>query len=103
MGIVGPNGAGKSTLFNILTGKTKADSGKVNIGDTVKLGYVDQSRDHLDDNKNVWEEISEGLEVLELGDFSLKSRAYCSAFNFKGAAQQKKVGQLSGGERNRCI
>ena len=101
VGIVGPNGAGKSTLFNMITGKLQPDSGTINIGDTVKLGYVDQSRDHLDDDKNVWEEISEGLEVLELGDLSVKSRAYCSAFNFKGAQQQKKVGQLSGGERNR--
>ncbi len=101
VGIVGLNGAGKSTLFNMITGKIQPDSGSINIGDTVKLGYVDQSRDHLDDNKNVWEEISEGLEVLELGDLSVKSRAYCSAFNFKGAQQQKKVGQLSGGERNR--
>ena len=101
VGIVGPNGAGKSTLFNMITGKEKPDNGKINIGDTVKLGYVDQSRDHLNDDKNVWEEISEGLEVLELGDISVKSRAYCSAFNFKGAQQQKKVGQLSGGERNR--
>ena len=101
VGIVGPNGAGKSTLFNMITGKIEPDSGSINIGDTVKLGYVDQSRDHLDDNKTVWEEISEGLEVLELGDASVKSRAYCSAFNFKGAVQQKKVGQLSGGERNR--
>ena len=101
VGIVGPNGAGKSTLFNMITGKLKPDGGRINIGDTVKLGYVDQSRDHLDDNKNVWEEISEGLEILELGDISIKSRAYCSAFNFKGAQQQKKVGQLSGGERNR--
>lgn len=101
VGIVGPNGAGKSTLFNILTGKITADGGKINIGDTVKLGYVDQSRDHLDDKKTVWEEISEGLEVLELGGMSIKSRAYCSAFNFKGGAQQKNVGQLSGGERNR--
>jgi len=101
IGIVGPNGAGKSTLFNMITGKLKPDSGVINIGDTVKLGYVDQSRDHLDDNKNIWEEISEGLEVLDLGGMSIKSRAYCSAFNFKGATQQKKVGQLSGGERNR--
>jgi len=101
VGIVGPNGAGKSTLFNMITGKVKPDSGIINIGDTVKLGYVDQSRDHLDDSKNVWEEISEGLEVLDLGGMSMKSRAYCSAFNFKGAQQQKKVGQLSGGERNR--
>lgn len=101
VGIVGPNGAGKSTLFNMIIGKEKPDNGKIIIGDTVKLGYVDQSRDHLDGNKNVWEEISEGLEVLEMGDVSIKSRAYCSAFNFKGASQQKKVGQLSGGERNR--
>ncbi len=101
VGIIGPNGAGKSTLFNILTSKIAPDNGKVNVGSTVKLGYVDQSRDHLDDDKTVWEEISEGLEVLELGDIDIKSRAYCSAFNFKGAVQQKKVGQLSGGERNR--
>jgi ATP-binding cassette ChvD family protein len=101
VGIIGPNGAGKSTLFNMITGKVKPDSGAINIGETVKLGYVDQSRDHLDDNKTVWEEISESLEVLELGDTSVKSRAYCSAFNFKGPQQQKKVGQLSGGERNR--
>lgn len=101
VGVIGPNGAGKSTLFNMITNKIKPDSGVINIGTTVKLGYVDQSRDHLDDNKTVWEEISEGLEVLELGDLSIKSRAYCSAFNFKGATQQKKVGQLSGGERNR--
>lgn len=101
VGIIGPNGAGKSTFFKMLSGADKPDSGSVNLGSTVKLGYVDQSRDHLEDDKTVWEEISEGLEVLELGDISMKSRAYCSAFNFKGAAQQKKVGQLSGGERNR--
>lgn len=101
VGIVGPNGAGKTTLFNIITGKITPDSGAIKIGQTVKLGYVDQSRDHLDDKKNVWEEISEGLEELQLGDRSMKSRAYCAAFNFKGADQQKKVGQLSGGERNR--
>jgi len=101
VGIVGPNGAGKTTLFNMITGKETPDSGNVTVGDTVKLGYVDQSRDALDGDKNVWEEISEGLEVLEMGDMTIKSRAYCSAFNFKGAKQQKKVGQLSGGERNR--
>lgn len=101
VGIVGPNGAGKTTLFNLISGKTKPDTGNVILGDTVKLGYVDQSRDHLDDNKTIWEEVSDGLEVLELGDVSMKSRAYCSAFNFKGPQQQKKVGQLSGGERNR--
>lgn len=101
VGIIGPNGAGKSTLFNIIAGKIKPDNGSMSLGDTVKLGYVDQSRDHLDGNKTIWEEISEGLEVLELGDVSMKSRAYCSAFNFKGPVQQKKVGQLSGGERNR--
>lgn len=101
VGIVGPNGAGKSTLFNMITGKITPDSGTIKIGQTVKLGYVDQSRDHLDDNKNVWEEISDGLEDLQLGDRVVKSRAYCAAFNFKGGDQQKKVGQLSGGERNR--
>jgi len=101
VGIVGPNGAGKTTLFNMITGKAEADKGSVKIGQTVKLGYVDQSRDHLDDKKNVWEEISEGLEELQLGDRSVRSRAYVSAFNFKGPDQQKKVGQLSGGERNR--
>ncbi len=101
VGIVGPNGAGKTTLFKMLTGQEKPDAGEVILGSTVKLGYVDQSRNHLNDNKTIWEEISQGLDVLELGDLSMKSRAYCSAFNFKGPAQQKKVGQLSGGERNR--
>ncbi|MFY9589295.1 energy-dependent translational throttle protein EttA [Rickettsia endosymbiont of Halotydeus destructor] len=101
VGIVGPNGAGKSTLFNIITGKLTSDNGSIKLGQTVKLGYVDQSRDHLNDNKTVWEEISEGLDELQLGSRIIKSRAYCAAFNFKGGDQQKKVGQLSGGERNR--
>ncbi|WP_017443392.1 energy-dependent translational throttle protein EttA [Rickettsia gravesii] len=101
VGIIGPNGAGKSTLFNIITGKIMPDSGFIKIGQTVKLGYVDQSRDHLDDNKTIWEEISEGLDELQLGNRIVKSRAYCAAFNFRGGDQQKKVGQLSGGERNR--
>ncbi|WP_341789985.1 energy-dependent translational throttle protein EttA [Rickettsia endosymbiont of Polydrusus tereticollis] len=101
VGIVGPNGAGKSTLFNIITGKLASDNGSIKLGQTVKLGYVDQSRDHLNDNKTVWEEISEGLDELQLGSRIVKSRAYCAAFNFKGGDQQKKVGQLSGGERNR--
>ena len=101
VGIVGPNGAGKSTLFKIITGNIEPDNGSVKIGPTVKLGYVDQSRDHLNDNKSIWEEISEGLEEMQLGDRTVKSRTYCSAFNFKGADQQKKVGKLSGGERNR--
>ncbi|HJD60075.1 MAG TPA: energy-dependent translational throttle protein EttA [Rickettsia endosymbiont of Omalisus fontisbellaquei] len=101
VGIIGPNGAGKSTLFNIITGKITLDSGSIKIGQTVKLGYVDQSRDHLDDNKTIWEEISESLDELQLGNRIVKSRAYCAAFNFRGGDQQKKVGQLSGGERNR--
>jgi energy-dependent translational throttle protein EttA len=101
VGIVGPNGAGKSTLFNIITGKISADNGTIKLGSSVKLGIVDQSRDHLDNTKTVWEEMSGGLEELQLGDRFVKSRAYCAAFNFKGGDQQKKVGQLSGGERNR--
>lgn len=101
VGIVGPNGAGKTTLFKMITGKETPDSGKLKIGPTVKLGYVDQSRDHLNDNNTVWEEISGGLDEMHLGDRIIKSRAYASAFNFKGGDQQKKVGQLSGGERNR--
>jgi ATP-binding cassette ChvD family protein len=101
VGVIGPNGAGKSTLFRMLTGQEKPDAGTITFGDTVKLAYVDQSRDALDANKTVWEEISDGLEVLELGDATMNSRAYCGAFNFKGGDQQKKVGLLSGGERNR--
>jgi len=101
VGVIGPNGAGKSTLFRMITGQESPDSGTITMGDTVKLAYVDQSRDALDPNKTVWEEISEGLEVLELGDATMNSRAYCGAFNFKGGDQQKKVGLLSGGERNR--
>ncbi len=101
VGIIGPNGAGKSTLFRMITGLEQPDSGKVEIGETVKLGYVDQSRDALDPNKNVWEEISGGVDVLELGKRTIQSRAYVGSFNFKGGDQQKKVGQLSGGERNR--
>jgi len=101
VGVIGPNGAGKSTLFRMLTGQEQPDAGSIAFGDTVKLAYVDQSRDALDPNRTVWEEVSDGLEVLELGDATMNSRAYCSAFNFKGGDQQKKVGLLSGGERNR--
>lgn len=101
VGIIGPNGAGKTTLFNMITKKDKPDSGEIKVGSTVKLGYIDQSRDHLDPNKTVWEEIADGLDDMTLGDRIVKSRAYCAAFNFKGGDQQKKVGKLSGGERNR--
>jgi len=101
VGIIGPNGAGKTTLFRMITGQEVPDEGSFKVGDTVKLGYVDQSRDALDGNKTVWEEISGGTDVIELGKITMKSRAYCSAFNFKGSDQQKKVGTLSGGERNR--
>ena len=101
VGVIGPNGAGKSTLFRMLTGQEKPDEGTVTLGYTVQLSYVDQSRDALDPAKTVWEEISEGLEVIRLGDAEMNSRAYCGAFNFKGSDQQKKVGLLSGGERNR--
>ncbi|MDE1897370.1 MAG: energy-dependent translational throttle protein EttA [Rhodospirillales bacterium] len=101
VGVIGPNGAGKSTLFKMITGADKPDSGSLKIGETVKLGYVDQSRDSLDDNKNVWEEISGGTDVIYLGKRTIASRAYVGAFNFKGSDQQKKVGILSGGERNR--
>ncbi|RJK98797.1 energy-dependent translational throttle protein EttA [Paracoccus aestuarii] len=101
VGVIGPNGAGKSTLFRMLTGNEAPDEGQITFGDTVQLSYVDQSRDALDPNATVWEEISGGAEQIVLGDAQMNSRAYCSAFNFKGGDQQKKVGQLSGGERNR--
>ena len=101
VGIIGPNGAGKTTLFRMITGQEKPDGGTIKIGESVHLGYVDQSRDSLDGKKSVWEEISGGADVLQLGKREVNSRAYCSAFNFKGADQQKKVGSLSGGERNR--
>ncbi|URD61659.1 energy-dependent translational throttle protein EttA [Sphingomonas sp. KRR8] len=101
VGVIGPNGAGKSTLFKILTGKEQPDSGKVSVGETVRLGYVDQSRDHLDPKKNVWEEISDGLDYMKVNGQDASTRAYVGAFNFKGQDQQKNVGKLSGGERNR--
>lgn len=101
VGVIGPNGAGKSTLFKMITGAEKPDSGDFRVGDTVQLGYVDQSRDDLDDNKTVWEEISDGNDILKLGKIEMPSRAYVGSFNFKGTDQQKKMSQLSGGERNR--
>jgi ATP-binding cassette ChvD family protein len=101
VGVIGPNGAGKTTLFRMITGSEQPDSGTISIGESVQLGYVDQSRDSLDPNKNVWEEISGGNEVIYLGKREINSRGYCSTFNFKGGDQQKKVGSLSGGERNR--
>ena len=101
VGVIGPNGAGKTTLFRMITGQDSPDSGYINVGETVKLGYVDQSRDDLNPNSTVWEEISDGLDEIELGKRKMQSRAYCGMFNFRGADQQKKVGQLSGGERNR--
>ncbi len=101
VGVIGPNGAGKTTLFRMIIGQDKPDAGEFRVGETVKLGYVDQSRDTLDPKKTVWEEISGGLDVLALGKREVPSRAYLGWFNFKGADQQKKVGQLSGGERNR--
>ncbi len=101
VGIIGPNGAGKTTLFRMITGQEKPDGGAIRIGETVKLGYIDQSRDSLDDDKTVWEEISGGLDEIDLGKRTMQSRAYVAQFNFKGGDQQKKVGQLSGGERNR--
>jgi ATP-binding cassette ChvD family protein len=101
VGVIGPNGAGKTTLFRMITGGEKPDNGTIKIGESVQLGYVDQSRDSLDGKKNVWEEISGGQDIILLGKREVNSRAYCSNFNFKGADQQKKVGSLSGGERNR--
>ncbi|MER2510097.1 energy-dependent translational throttle protein EttA [Amaricoccus sp.] len=101
VGVIGPNGAGKTTLFRMLTGQEQPDAGTVTFGESVKLAYVDQSRDSLDPTKTVWEEISDGLDIIKLGDAEMMSRAYCGAFNFKGGDQQKKVGLLSGGERNR--
>ena len=101
VGIIGPNGAGKTTLFRMLTGNEKADSGEIRIGPTVKLAYVDQSRQSLDDKKTVWEEISAGLDMLKVGNYETPSRGYVGRFNFKGAQQQQHIGELSGGERNR--
>ena len=101
VGVIGPNGAGKSTLFKLLTGKEEPDGGEISIGETVRLGFVDQSRDHLDDSKNVWEEISDGLDYMKVNGHDMSTRAYVGAFNFKGQDQQKNVGKLSGGERNR--
>ncbi len=101
VGVIGPNGAGKSTLFKLITGQDTPDEGEINVGQTVKLGYVDQSRDHLDGDKTVWQEVSDGSDVFRFGKQEIGTRAYVGAFNFKGQDQQKKVGQLSGGERNR--
>jgi ATP-binding cassette ChvD family protein len=101
VGIIGPNGAGKTTLFRMITGQEKPDAGNIRLGETVQLGYVDQSRDALDPNKTVWEEVSGGNDVITLGKKDVNSRAYCSSFNFKGGDQQQKVGSLSGGQRNR--
>jgi sulfate-transporting ATPase len=101
VGIIGPNGAGKSTIFRMITGKETPDSGEVKIGHTVKLAYVDQSRDSLPNDKNAWEAISHGQDILTIGRFEIQSRAYLGRFNFKGQDQQKLVGNLSGGERGR--
>jgi ATPase subunit of ABC transporter with duplicated ATPase domains len=101
VGVIGPNGAGKTTLFRMITGDEEPDAGALKVGETVKLGYVNQSRDSLDPDKTVWEEISGGTDVIHLGKRAVQSRAYVGAFNFKGSDQQKKVGVLSGGERNR--
>src|SRR5678809_970852 len=101
VGVIGPNGAGKTTLFRMIVGQEKPDAGKLTIGETAKLAYVDQSRDALDPEKSVWQEISEGAETIVLGAREVNSRAYVSSLNFRGSDQQKKVGMLSGGERNR--
>jgi ATP-binding cassette ChvD family protein len=101
VGVIGPNGAGKSTLFKLITGQEQPDSGEIDVGSTVRLGYVDQSRDHLDASKNVWEEVSDGLDYVKVNGHDMSTRAYVGAFNFKGQDQQKNVGKLSGGERNR--
>jgi len=101
VGIIGPNGAGKTTLFRLLTGREQPDAGELRIGETVEVAYVDQSRDALDDNKTIWEEISGGSDIITVGRYEMPSRAYCGRFNFKGTDQQKRIGDLSGGERNR--
>jgi ATPase subunit of ABC transporter with duplicated ATPase domains len=101
VGVIGPNGAGKTTLFRMITGQEQPDGGTLRLGETVQVGYVDQSRDSLDPNKSVWEEITGGRDEIEMGKRTVNGRAYCSWFNFKGAGQQRKVGSLSGGERNR--
>jgi ATPase subunit of ABC transporter with duplicated ATPase domains len=101
VGVIGPNGAGKTTLFRMITGQETPDSGSITVGETVDLGYVDQSRDALGSDKTVWEEISGGNDIIKIGKYEMNSRAYCGAFNFKGGDQQQKVGTLSGGQRNR--
>jgi ATPase subunit of ABC transporter with duplicated ATPase domains len=101
VGVIGPNGAGKSTLFRIITGQEEPDAGTFRLGETVKLSYVDQSRDALDPNKTIWQEVSQGLDILTVGKREINTRSYVGSFNFKGGDQQKKVGLLSGGERNR--
>jgi energy-dependent translational throttle protein EttA len=101
VGIIGPNGAGKTTLFRMMAGTETPDGGSIRLGDTVKIAHVDQTRDHLDDSKTVWEEISDGLDMITVGTYQTPSRAYCGRFNFKGSEQQKRIGDLSGGERNR--
>lgn len=101
VGVIGPNGAGKSTMFKLITGQETPDEGEIIVGETVELSYVDQSRDSLDDSKTVWEEISDGLDLVTVGNYTTSSRSYCGRFNFKGSDQQKRIGNLSGGERNR--